>query len=175
MVTPTLIRAATLDDLTAINDIYNFYVCGSTATFDLDPWTMEERRVWYSHHGERFPVLVAETAGQIIGWCSLSPLRAKPGYKFTAEDSIYLQDGWQHRGIGKALLGRLLEEARHLGYHTVVALIGDSANEASIALHQSLGFRLIGTEREVGRKFDRWLDVVQMQWFAQARENSTQG
>ncbi len=193
MVTPERIRPATLDDLTAINDIYNFYVRTSTVTFDLEPWTMEERIAWRHHHafagrstlrvsgrsdseessesmssaiGERFPVLVAEVSGQVIGWCSLSPLRAKPGYRFTAEDSIYIKDGWQRRGIGKALLGRLLEEARRLDYHTVVALIGDSANEASIVLHQSLGFRLIGTEREVGYKFDRWLDVVQMQWFA---------
>ena len=166
MVTPTRIRPATLDDLSAINGIYNFYVCGSTATFDLDPWTIEERWEWFRRHGERHPVLVSEADGLVTGWCSLSPLRAKAGYKFTAEDSIYIQDDWRGRGIGRALLGRLLEEARRLDYHTVIALIGDSANQASIALHQSLGFRLIGVEREVGYKFDRWLDVVQMQWFA---------
>lgn len=166
MVTPVRIRPAMLHDLAAINDIYNFYVRTSTVTFDLDLWTMEERQAWYSHHGERFPILVAETSGQVIGWCSLSPLRAKLGYRFTAEDSIYIKDGWHRQGIGKALLGRLLEEARRLDYHTVVALIGDSANQASSALHQSLGFRLIGIEREVGYKFDRWLDVVQMQWLA---------
>ncbi|MBI2886529.1 MAG: N-acetyltransferase [Chloroflexi bacterium] len=159
------VRPATEGDLTAINDIYNFYVRTATATFDLEEVTLAERRDWYAHHGERYPVLVAEAAGEFVGWCSLSPFRARPGYRYTVEDSVYIRDDWRGRGVGRLLLQGLLAKAERLGYHSVMALIGDSDNQASIALHASLGFQQVGIEREVGYKFGRWLDVVVMQWF----------
>ena len=163
---PVLLRPATQADLAAINEIYNFYVRTSTATFDLEEVRPEERRQWFDQHGERYPVLVAEAAGAVVGWCSASPFRLRPGYRHTVEDSVYLQDTWRGRGVGRLLLAALLREVERLGYHSVMALIGDSANEASVRLHASLGFRQVGIEQEVGYKFGRWLDVVLMQWSA---------
>ena len=163
---PVLLRPATEADLAAINAIYNFYVRTSTATFDLEKVSLEERRQWFQRHRERYPVLVAEAAGEVVGWCSASPFHLRPGYRQTVEDSVYLQDAWRGRGVGRLLLAALLREVVRLGYHSVMALIGDSANEASVRLHANLGFRQVGIEREVGYKFDRWLDVVLMQWQA---------
>ena len=161
-----ILRPATEADLGAINAIYNFYVRTSTATFDLEEGSLEERRQWFDQHGERYPLLVAEAAGEVVGWCSASPFRLRPGYRHTVEDSVYIQDAWRGRGVGRLLLAALLREVERLGYHSVMALIGDSANEASVRLHASLGLRHVGIEREVGYKFDRWLDVVLMQWSA---------
>jgi len=158
-----ILRPATEADLGAINAIYNFYVRTSTATFDLEEGSLEERRQWFDQHGERYPLLVAEAAGEVVGWCSASPFRLRPGYRHTVEDSVYIQDAWRGRGVGRLLLAALLREVERLGYHSVMALIGDSANEASVRLHASLGLRHVGIEREVGYKFDRWLDVVHMQ------------
>lgn len=161
---PVILRPAIEEDLAAINAIYNFYVRTSTSTFDLEEVSLKERHSWFREHGERYPVLVAEAAGEVVGWCSASPFHLRPGYRHTLEDSVYLQDAWRGRGIGKLLLGELLRQVERLGYHSVMALIGDSANEASVRLHASLGFRQVGIEREVGYKFGRWLDVVLMQW-----------
>lgn len=165
--TPTAtIRDATPDDLAVINDIYNFYVLTSTATFDIEPLPLEERRRWYEEHGEHYPVVVAEAGGEVIGWCSLSSFRTRPAYRWTAEDSVYIADAWRGRGIGRLLLAEVMGRAKTLGYHAVIARIGDSANIASCELHRNMGFELVGIEREVGYKFARWLDVVVMQWSA---------
>ena len=161
-----LLRPATEADLAAINQIYNFYVRTSTATFDLEEVSPEERRQWFGRHGERYPVLVAEAAREVVGWCSASPFHLRPGYRHTVEDSVYLQDAWRGRGVGRLLLAELLRQVERRGYHSVMALIGDSANEASVRLHAGLGFQHVGVEREVGYKFGRWLDVVLMQWQA---------
>ncbi len=160
------IRPAVEADLPAINDIYNHHVLKGTGTFDLAPLPLEERHRWFAAHGEQYPVLAAEIGGQVAGWASLSAYRSRPAYRFTAEDSIYVRDDLRGQGIGRLLLTRLLAEASRLGYHGVMAVIGDSANAASVGLHQSLGFRVVGIEREVGYKFGRWLDVVLMQWLA---------
>lgn len=163
------IRPATEADLVAINDIYNFYVLNSTATFDTEPVPLEERRRWFAQHGERYSVLVAEVAEDVVGWCSLSRFHLRPAYEYTAEDSVYLREDWRGRGVGKLLLGDILRRAEALGYHAVMALIGDSANEASVRLHAGLGFRQVGIEREVGYKFGRWLDVVLMERLTPSR------
>lgn len=165
------VRPATREDLGAINDIYNFYVLTSTATFDTEPRPLEEGHRWFEEHATRYPVLVAEADGEVVGWASLSRFHSRPAYGSTVEDSVYVRDERRGSGIGTQLLDRLLEEARKRAYHSVMALIGDSGNEASIRLHARLGFQPVGVEREVGYKFNRWLDVVLMQWMVPVKES----
>ncbi len=166
--TPVWIRPATSDDLQAINDIYNFYVLTSTATFDLEPVSVAARQEWFAGHDEHYPVTVAEADGAVVGWCSLSPFHTRPAYRTTVEDSIYVRDGWRRRGIGRLLLADMLTRAQRLGYHAVIARIGDTATVGSTGLHGALGFQHVGIEREVGHKFGQWRDVVIMQWLAPA-------
>ena len=157
---PALIRVrpAIQDDLVAINEIYNEAVLHSTATFDTDPKSLEDRRRWFEKHGDRHPVLVSEAGGQVTGWASLSEWSDRRAYADTAEASIYLAEAARGRGTGKQLYRELVHEARRLGFHTLIARIAD-ANEASIRLHEGLGFEKIGVMREVGRKFGKLLDV----------------
>ncbi len=159
------IRLATADDLAAINDIYNHYVAVSTCTYEDEPCTAARRAAWFASHGDRHPVTVAECGDQIVGWASLSAFHARVGYRFTVEDSVYVRQDCQQRGLGRALLGDLLERARMLGHHTVIA--GISADQGpSLALHRRFGFQEVARLREVGLKFGRWLDVIYMQWMA---------
>jgi phosphinothricin acetyltransferase len=110
-----------------------------------------------------FPYLVAELDGEVAGYAYAGPYRARPAYRFTVEDSIYIARQAQRRGIGRALLDRLLDEAQTRGFRQMIAVIGDSAQTPSIALHTASGFRMVGTFEAVGFKFDRWLDSVLMQ------------
>ena len=159
---PVTVRLAAAADLPAILDIYNDAVLHSTATFDTEPRTMDEQEGWLRGHAHPYAVLVAEAGGAVVGWACLSPFRPKPAYRFTAEDSVYVRRDVRADGIGRLLLERLLEVAAGNGFHSVVGLIvGD--NPASLRLHRRLGFRRVGVEREVGYKFERWLDVVVMQ------------
>lgn len=157
-----LVRAGE-EHLPAITDIYNEAVRNSTATFDTEPRTLEDRRRWLSAHGDLFPVLVALTPeGQVAAWGCVSPYSERPAYRFTVEDSLYVREGLRGQGIGSLLLRRLLELAAAGGYHTVIArVVGD--NVASLSVHQKHGFVSTGTLREVGFKFDRWLDVTFLQ------------
>ena len=126
--------------------------------------SLERRREFYTDH-PRFglrDVRVAELEGAIVGFGSLSTFRSRPAYATTVEDSVYLLDGHLRRGIGRALLDELVRLAALHGFHSVIARI-TGENDASIALHAACGFELVGTEREVGRKFGQWLDVVEMQ------------
>ena len=157
-----VVREATAADLRAILDIYNDAVLHSTATFDLEPRTREEHQRWFSEHRPPYQVLVAAVGDTVAGWGSLSAFRARPGYRFTAEDSVYVREGFRGGGIAGALLDRLIEAAQHGGFHSIMALI-DGDNTVSIHLHERFGFREVGTFREVGFKFGRWLDVVHMQ------------
>lgn len=156
------LREAGDADQRAILDIYNDAVLHSTATFDLEPRTWEGQQRWFQEHRLPYAVFVATVGDTVAGWGSLSPFRPRPGYRFTAEDSIYVRDDCCRRGIGTALLGLLIDAASRGRLHSVMALI-DGDNSVSVRLHERFGFRHVGTFREVGFKFDRWLDVVHMQ------------
>lgn len=157
------VRPATIDDAEAIRAIYNPEVLESTVTFDLVPRTVEDQQAWMEQRSGAHLVVVAEDDdGTILGFASLSPYRDRPAYATTVEDSVYVHRGHQGRGVGAALLTDLIDRAKLHGFHSVMARIV-GGHEASIGLHRSLGFETVGIEREVGRKFGRWLDVVLMQ------------
>jgi len=156
------LRLATLDDAEAIREIYNLEVTTSTVTFDLVPRSLEEQRAWQTARSGVHAVLVAEVEGVVAGFGSLSQWRDRPAYATTVEDSIYIHRDHQGVGLGKALLTELVSTATAHGFHVCMARIV-GGHEASIALHHSCGFEVVGTEREVGRKFNRWLDVVLME------------
>ena len=157
------VRPARLDDAEAIRTIYNLEVTTSTVTFDLVPRTLEEQQAWLAERSGAHAALVAEADdGTVVGFGSLSPYRDRPAYSTSVEDSVYVARDQQGQGIGKAVLGGLVDVATAHGFHTMLARIV-GGHEASIALHVALGFGIVGTEREVGRKQNRWLDVVVMQ------------
>lgn len=156
------LRLATLDDAEAIRGIYNVEVTTSTATFDLVPRTLEEQRTWQAERSGARAVLVAVADGSVCGFGSLSPWRDRPAYATTVEDSVYVHRDRQGQGVGRALLSELVTTATAHGFHACLARIV-GGHEASIALHATCGFEVVGTEREVGRKFGKWLDVVLME------------
>ena len=160
----TVIRPALVADFPAIAAIYDDAVRTGTATFELDPPGVAEMTARFRTLVDGgFPYLVAEAGGEIAGYAYAAPYRARPAYRFTVENSIYLAEGARRRGIGLTLLNRLVEESQSRGYRQMIAVIGDSANTASIAVHSRAGFEMVGTLREVGFKFGRWLDTVLMQ------------
>jgi phosphinothricin acetyltransferase len=154
------IRAARTDDAERISAIYNEAVLSSTATFDTTPETAAERLVWLAQHdAPRWPVLVAVEGGAILGWGSLSRYSDRCAYEGTAEISTYVTGGHTGRGIGTTLARTLLEAGAKNGIHAVVARIC-TENASSLAMAERLGFERVGVLREVGRKFERWLDVA---------------
>jgi len=156
------LRPARVEDAEAIRQIYNREVLSSTVTFDLVPRTVEDQITWQQARSGAHAVIVAEQDGEVVGFASLSPYRDRPAYNSTVENSVYVRSDQRGQGVGHALLSELMATAGQHGFHTVMArIVGD--HEASIGLHASLGFTEVGTEREVGRKFGRWLDVVLMQ------------
>jgi len=156
------VRLATIEDAEAIREIYNVEVTESTVTFDLVPRSLEEQRSWLTARSGAHAVVVGEDDGAVVAFASLSPYRDRPAYSTTVEDSVYVHREHRGRGHGKALLAELLQVATAHGFHAVMARIV-GGHDASIELHRALGFGIVGTEREVGRKFGRWLDVVVMQ------------
>lgn len=161
---PATIRIAERRDAVGILAIHNEVVTRSTAIFDLVPRTLEEQQTWIAEHSGGHPAIVAvdEADGDVVGYGSLSAFRARPAYAPTVEDSVYVREDRQRRGVGRALLDELVRLAEVHGFHSVIARIADH-NAGSVALHEGCGFELVGVEREVGRKFGRWLDVVEMQ------------
>ncbi|MFI5041879.1 MAG: GNAT family N-acetyltransferase [Acidimicrobiales bacterium] len=162
---PFTVRLAAMSDAEAIRAIYNAEVTGSTVTFDLVPRTAADQTRWMEEHAGAYPALVAVEAGQsdeVVGFASLSPYRSRPAYSTTVEDSVYVHADHRGNGVGRLLLGSVVDLATAGGFHTVMARIVGT-HEASIALHRSCGFDLVGIEREVGRKFGKWLDVALMQ------------
>jgi L-amino acid N-acyltransferase YncA len=157
------IRLAVAADLPAINDIYNHYVEQSTCTYQESPDSIAEREDWFAKHGTKHPVTVAVDAdGVVVGWGSLTPFRPRSAYRFSVENSVYLRHDMRGRGIGGALLADLIDRAKALGYRTIVAGI-DAEQTASIALHKKYGFEQTAHLKEVGFKYERWLDVVYLQ------------
>ncbi|MGC8778777.1 MAG: GNAT family N-acetyltransferase [Candidatus Caldatribacteriaceae bacterium] len=151
-------RRAREEDLTQITEIYNQAVLYTTATFHLYPRSIEEQEAWYQMHGERYPLIVAEENGTVVAWACLSPYSDREGYQYTVSDSIYVREEFRRQRIGYELLSYLLEEAKKLGYHSVVAFIARE-NIPSVRLHEKLGFEFRGVLREVGFKFQRWVDI----------------
>lgn len=154
-----MIRHAVRADVPEIARIYNHAILNTTATFDTEPKTLEERSQWFENHSHAYPLIVATIDGAIAGWASLRPFGTRLAYRFTVENAIYVDVGYQGRGVGSALMNRLVELAEELGYHVIIALIV-GGNEGSEKLHVKHGFTHVGTMREVGYKFDRWLDVL---------------
>lgn len=156
------VRPAIEADLPAINAIYNHYVLTSTCTYQYEPETEEGRKAWFAEKGEKHPVIVVEEFGEVLGWGALSPFRNREGYRFTVEASVYIRHDRQRKGIGRAIMQELIERARRLGYRVMIG--GASAEQkASIALQESMGFEPVARFKEIGYKFDQWLDVVFMQ------------
>ena len=156
------IRRATLGDAPTIREIYNHEVEHETSTFDLVPRTIEVQQAWIAERSGAFAVVVATQNEHVVGFGALSEYRDRPAYSTSIEDSVYVSRTHSRQGIGRAILVHLLDEATASGFHTVMARIGTSG-AASRALHQACGFTLVGIEREIGRKFGRWLDVAIMQ------------
>jgi L-amino acid N-acyltransferase YncA len=158
------IRRGEATDVPAIAAIYAHHVRHGLASFELEPpgeAEMARRRADIAGRG--MPYLVAVTGGELVGYAYAGPYRPRPAYRHTVENSVYVRPGCERQGIGRTLLAALLGECEARGLRQVVAVIGDSANRASIGLHESLGFRTVGILRSVGFKFGRWVDVVQMQ------------
>ena len=156
-------RKATFEDLDAITEIYNEAILKTVATFDTEPKTDDEQKSWFTHHGPKYPIVVAEQDNIIIGWASLSQWSDRCAYSDTAEASLYVREGHQGRGIGRRLSEAIIEEGRKAGLHTLIARITEG-NETSTHLAGSVGFKHIGTMKECGRKFGRLLDVHLMQY-----------
>ena len=156
------IRLARGGDLAPINDIYNYFVLHSTCTYQEEPESLESRRAWFDRHGPKHPITVAELHGRVVGWGALSPFHARSAYRFTVENSVYVDHQHHRSGIGDSVLADLIVRARALNYRTIVAGI-DASQEASIAIHAKHGFLKVGQLVEVGYKFDGGLDVVYMQ------------
>src|SRR5262249_37249825 len=151
------IREAEPADLPAIMTLYNHYVRTSTCTYQTDPWTADEVDAWYAEHDAAHPVTVAIDGDELVGWGALSWFRHRWGYRFTAGDTVYVRPARHRRGIGRALLADLVERARNLGHRTIIAGIS-AEQDGSIRLHEALGFTPAGALRQVGTKFDAWLD-----------------
>ena len=163
------IRLATLADLDAITEIYNEAILTTTATFDLEPKTREDRLQWFQAHGERHPILVAELDGQVVGWTCLHPWSPRAAYKDTAETSFYVKAEHRGQGIGRQLKQAIIEEATRLGFRTLIAGVAEGS-DASLHLNESFGFEVVGTFKDVGEKFGKLLDVTYLQKFLQPEE-----
>jgi len=161
---PIALRTARESDVPMIAAIYAPHVRAGTATFEIEaPNADEMLRRWREITVRGLPYLVAEVAGRVVGYAYAGPYRPRPAYRFTVEDSIYVDVETQGRGVGRALLAKLIDESTRAGARQMIAVIGDSGNRASIGLHAALGFRHVGVLESVGNKFACWLDVVFMQ------------
>jgi L-amino acid N-acyltransferase YncA len=159
------LRDAVAEDLPHVREIYNHYVRNSTVTFDEKPMTLAElRRKFARMQKGGLPFVVAESpTGQVLGYAYVTPWREKAAYRYTVENSIYLGPAATGKGLGRVLLGELIDRSRAAGLKEMIAVIADRGAEASIALHRQFGFKEIGHMGKVGFKFDRWLGTVLMQ------------
>lgn len=166
------IRDARPGDAGRIVEIYNHYVLHSTVTFDTEPKTPEDRVAWLQARSQRHPVLVAVVEDRVLGWGSLSPWHERPAYDHSVEVSAYVAPDARGQGIGSALMRCLIERATGLGHHALISQIV-AGNDASLALGERFGYRVVGTLPEVGRKFGRWLDVVLLVRLQPVKEEET--
>jgi len=165
-----IIRNAAPKDLPAILEIINHAILTTTAIYDYDARTLEEQTAWFEKMiTDGMPVIVAEHDKEVIGYGSYNIFRPKVGYRFSVEHSIYLNDKSRGIGVGGKLLGSLIQRARESGLHSMIGAI-DAANRGSIEFHKKYGFIEKGYLREVGYKFDQWLDVVYMQLILEEEE-----
>ena len=159
---PVIVRPARAEDQPRILEIYNREVAFSTATYDTTPRSREEQDAWLAHHDARHPVLVAVVGDRVGGWASLSPWSDRAAYDSSAEVSVYVAEESRRRGIGRILLGALIDAGKLHGFHALLARIS-ADNEASVRLHAALGFSTVGMLKEAGIKFGRLLDVAIME------------
>ena len=161
--TNPILRDATEADLPAILAIYNHAVAETTAIWNETLVDLDNRKAWFEARQARgFPILVTEIDGRIAGYASYGDWRAFDGFRHSVEHSVYVEKDFYGRGLGKTLMTALIERATRRGIHVMIAAI-EAGNTGSIALHKSLGFRLVGTHHEVGQKFGRWLDLTMME------------
>lgn len=156
------IRSATLKDLKGITKIYNQMILNTVATFDIEPKTFNEQKKWFTEHGFKNPILVAEIDKEIVGFASLSKYSDRCAYSDTVELSVYVKEEYQGKGIGKKLIKEIVEAGEKTGLHAIISRIVNG-NKKSIYLHEIVGFKYIGTLKEVGYKFNRLLDVYLME------------
>lgn len=152
------IRRAELADVPDIAAIYNEAILTTTATFDTEVKDLADRQRWFESHDERHPIWVAVVEGRVVGWSALSRWSERRAYEDTAETTFYVAEKFRGQGIGRRLKEVTVENARRLGFHTLIARVAQDSVE-SLHLNESFGFRKVGTLKEVGRKFGRWLDV----------------
>ncbi|MFE3060756.1 GNAT family N-acetyltransferase [Nocardia sp. NPDC059239] len=158
-----LVRDARESDLPEILVIHNNAIAETTAIWDTELADLDERKAWFAARtGAGHPVLVAEIDGKVAGYASYGQFRPKSGYRFAVENSVYVSDIFQRRGVATALMRELLVRASRGGVHTMIAAI-ESSNRTSIALHEKFGFNIVGQMPEVGHKFGRWMDLTLMQ------------
>ena len=154
-----LVRKATSSDLSSILEIVNHAILNTTAIYDYDVRTLEEQTIIFeSKQARNFPLFVAEVNNEVVGFGTYDSFRTKVGYRFTVEHSVYVKDGFAGKGIGKLLLQKLIDTAKEENYHIMIGVI-DASNENSIRFHEKFGFESKGILKEVGFKFDRWLDA----------------
>ena len=153
------IRNAVEADLPAMLEIYNDVILNTTAVYDYEPHTLAMRKAWFdTKQKDGYPIFIAVENGQVLGFSSLGPFRAWAAYQYTVENSVYVSADSRGKGVGRLLLEPLIESARQMNKHTIVAGI-DASNLASVRLHESFGFREVACFKEVGYKFNRWLDL----------------
>lgn len=158
-----MIRDATQHDLPAIRDIYNDAVLNTTAIWNEQPVDLGNRQAWFSaRHAQGYPILVAVENGEVTGYASYGDWRPFEGFRYSVEHSVYIRSDQRGKGLGPRLMAALIERAREGGKHVMVAAI-ESGNQASIRLHERLGFITTGQMPQVGIKFGRWLDLTFMQ------------
>jgi L-amino acid N-acyltransferase YncA len=159
-----VIRPAEDADVVAIQRIYADAVLRSASSFEIEPPTLDEMRSRRRRVVDAgYPYLAADMAGALVGYCYAGPFRDRPAYRLTVESSVYVVATLQRRGVGRALMQRLIEDCKARGFRQMVAAIGGKANPASIRLHESLAFERVGVLENVGRKFDAWQDITLMQ------------
>jgi len=156
------IRKAKLKDLDAIGKIYNYEVMNSTATFDTKLRTKKQLLEWFHEHRTKYCIIVCENNNEIVGWASTSRWSDRLAYRFTAENSVYVRKDFRGKGIGRRLLSELIKHSVKAGFHTIIARIAEG-NQTSIKMHSESGFETIGIMKEVGLKFNKYIDVTLMQ------------